>query len=313
MMLTITHTHEAGTIIEGTSRGDGTAPILKTHRWRWGRSISAWYIPGSRDHHPDRSRITATADALHDAGYTVTCQIDDTARSTAQVEADKIARQQARADALAAKAGRKAVEADRAWERHLQDVARLPEGGEPVKVGHHSEGRHRAALARADRSIRRSIEATAEADRAAQRAETASHTTGERYNPVTVSRRIEKIGADIRRLDRKIASDVYDRESGYRLATNVEIQARRARLTPRREELADQLAYWQQVHDEQVAAGTIGVYDATTIRVGDDVKVRGSWWTVTKVNPKTVLVSHGTAGGRARYSDVQAHRPAGRH
>ena len=40
-MLTITHTPEAGTLIEGTSRGDGTAEILKASGWRWGRSIGA--------------------------------------------------------------------------------------------------------------------------------------------------------------------------------------------------------------------------------------------------------------------------------
>lgn len=309
-MLVITHTHEAGTIIEGTSRGDGTAPILKAHRWRWGRSISAWYVPGSRDHHPNRHRITATATALQEAGHPVTCQIDDTARSTAQVEADKIARQQARADALAAKASKKAAEADQAWERHLQDVERLPEGGEPIKVGHYSEGRHRAALARADRSIRRSIQAAADADHAAQRAETASHTTGARYNPVTVSHRIEKIGADIRRVERGIVSDVYDPESGHRPATDAEIQARRTHRAARLDELADQLAYWQRVHDDQVADGTIGVYNATTIRPGDRVKVISSWWTVTRVNPKTVTIATENATLRARYSDIREHRAA---
>ena len=32
-MLSITHTHEAGTIIEGTAKGDGSAAILKANRW----------------------------------------------------------------------------------------------------------------------------------------------------------------------------------------------------------------------------------------------------------------------------------------
>jgi hypothetical protein len=33
-MLTITHTHAEGTLIDGTSRGDGTAEVLKANGWR---------------------------------------------------------------------------------------------------------------------------------------------------------------------------------------------------------------------------------------------------------------------------------------
>ena len=60
-MLSITHTHEAGTIIEGTAKGDGSAAILKANRWRWGRSIDAWYVPNSRDRLPQHHIITRTA------------------------------------------------------------------------------------------------------------------------------------------------------------------------------------------------------------------------------------------------------------
>jgi hypothetical protein len=44
IMLTITHTHAEGTLIEGTSKGGGTAEALKANAWRWGRSISAWSV-----------------------------------------------------------------------------------------------------------------------------------------------------------------------------------------------------------------------------------------------------------------------------
>ena len=48
-MLTITHTHEAGTLIEGTTRDDGSSAILKANGWRWGRSIAQWYLPHTRE------------------------------------------------------------------------------------------------------------------------------------------------------------------------------------------------------------------------------------------------------------------------
>ena len=138
-MLTITHTPEAGTIIEGTSRGDGTAEILKANGWRWGRSIGAWYVPQSRDRLPKWWNINRAAVALREAGHEVTIEADETFRPTAEVEADKIERQAARVDALEAKADRRAADADTADAAARRALDRLPEGGEPVKVGCHSE------------------------------------------------------------------------------------------------------------------------------------------------------------------------------
>lgn len=62
-MLTITHTHIAGTLIEGLSRGDGTGEVLKACGWRWGRSIGAWFVPQSRDRLPKAHVIQRTTSA----------------------------------------------------------------------------------------------------------------------------------------------------------------------------------------------------------------------------------------------------------
>ncbi|RKO19151.1 DUF3560 domain-containing protein, partial [Pseudarthrobacter phenanthrenivorans] len=75
-------------------------------------------------------------------------------RTTAEVEANKAARQEDRVEARNAKAAGRSAKEDAVWERQRRDIARLPEGGEPITIGHHSEGRHRAAIARADRSMR---------------------------------------------------------------------------------------------------------------------------------------------------------------
>lgn len=91
-MPTITHTHAAGTVIEGTSRGDGSAEILKPNGWRWGRSIGTWFVPNSRDHLPNPGKISRTADALRIAGFVVDNTVSTEHRSTAEVETDKIAR-----------------------------------------------------------------------------------------------------------------------------------------------------------------------------------------------------------------------------
>lgn len=311
-MLTITHTHEAGTIIDGTAKGDGSAEILKANRWRWGRSIGAWFVPNSRDRLPQDHVITRTAAALEAAGFELApLEIDRTSRSTAEVEAAKIARQADRVDALDAKADRKTANAETAWEKHERDVARLPEGGEPIKVGHHSEGRHRSAINKAHTSMRRSIDAHNDAEEAARRAEAAAATTDARYNPVTVANRIEKIGADIRRYERQIIADVYDPEKGYRPATDEQKAKRAAHYSPKLNELRDQLAYWEQVRADQIATGKATGYSRDTIAKGDAVKIRGHWVKVARVNAKTVSVETPYSWtDRAPYAEIQDHQPA---
>ncbi len=208
-MLTITHTREAGTLIDGTERGDGTNVVLKAHRWRFSRNLGTWYVPQSRDRAAKVRTIETTAAALREAGYDVQVTIDDTARAAAVVEADKIARQAARADALAAKADRKAGAADAAYARHEAAVERLPEGGEPIKVGHHSEKRHRRDTERAWSTLGTAVHAQRDADAAQQAAATAAATTGARYNPVTVGNRIDRLAAQIRKYERELVAPVY--------------------------------------------------------------------------------------------------------
>lgn len=310
-MLTITHTHEAGTIIEGTAKGDGTAAILKQHGWRWGRSISAWYVPNSRDRLPKDHVITRTAAALEAADYELELDIDRTTRSTADVEAAKAERQNDRVAALEAKADRRSTAADQAWARADATAAALPPGGEPIKIGHHSEQRHRNAIEKAHNAMGRAVAADAEADEAARRAKAATHTTAARYAPVTVANRIEKIGAELRRVERWIVSDVYNREKGYVPAT-AEQQAKRAeRAAEQLEELRDQLAYWEGVRAEQIASGRATNYGPDTVRKGDLVQIRGNWWRVARANKKTVSVETPYSWtDRSPWAEVQAHQPA---
>jgi len=310
-MLTITHTHEAGTIIEGTAKGDGTAPILKRQGWRWGRSITAWYVPQSRDRLPKDYIITRTAAALEEAGFVVELEIDRTTRSTTEVEAGKADRQADRVAALEAKAARKSDAADQAWARADAAGNPLPPGGEPIKIGHHSEQRHRNALEKAHTAMGRAVAADAEAAEAERRAEAATHTTGARYNPVTVANRIEKLAASIRRIEREIASPVYDDTRGY-VPASAELQARRAeRAAPRLGELRDQLAYWEQVRTDQIDSGRATNYGPHNVKKGDHVRIRGNWWKVARANAKTVSVETGYSWtDRSPWAEVQAHRAA---
>ncbi len=310
-MLTITHTHEAGTIIEGTSKGDGSAATLKTNGWRWGRSIGAWYVPYSRDNLPKHHIITRTAKALETAGFTVDLEIDNTSRNTADVEAGKAQRQTERVTALHAKAERKHELAALAEQRAEAAGNALPWGGEPIKIGHHSEQRHRNAIERAHRTLGQSVEADKEADRADQRAAAAEHTTARRYSPVRVANRIDKLAADIRRLERHINSPVYDEARGFIPAAPEQIAKRAELNAPKLDELRDQLTYWQGIRDEQIATGIATNYNSDTVKKGDYVKIRGTWSLVQRANPKTVRIQV-EAGWDLSYiwAEVKDHRPA---
>ena len=290
--LTITHTHQDGTLIDGTSRGDGTAEILKGLGWRWGRSIQTWYVTRSRDRRAKRTLITATATALEDAGHTVAVEIDDVPRPTATVETDKAAQAAARAAALAEKAERREAEALGAAARSRAAHDALPPMGEPIKVGHHSEAKHRRAIDRAWNAWSKEVATGQAAEEAKRRAREAAAATGARNNPVTVANRIEKLSADVRRLERLHGTN----------SNHSELH-----------QLRDQLDYWQNIRTEQIAVGIATDYGPQTVQAGDLVKIGSDWFTVQRANRKTVRVQPNwlyPLGGTIPWYKVRAHRPA---
>lgn len=302
--LTITHTHADGTLIDGTSRGDGSAEVLKAQRWRWARNLGCWYIQHSRDRRAKLAQIDATAAALRAVGFTVEIEIDDTYRPTAEVEADKIARQQGRVDALEAKADRKAGAAEAAWDAERAATAALPEGGEPIKVGHHSEGRHRRAVEKSWNALGKAVHSEREAAAARGRADAAAKTTDRRYQPVTVARRIDKVAAELRGLER--TRDGYSRtlhtnkQAGQKFTETHEpaAGAHRERVLAEIEHTAEELAYWQGVRAQQIADGKVTPYSADVLAKGDHVFYVGQWNEVVKVNAKTVTIRSIVGGSR---------------
>ncbi|WP_280248520.1 MULTISPECIES: DUF3560 domain-containing protein [Nocardia] len=296
--LTITHTRAAGTLIEGTRKGDGTAEILKANGWRWFRSLGMWGVPQSRDRKCKRWTVDRTADALTAAGYVVAFDIDDTARPAAEVEADRNARQADRVAALEAKADRRHDQSVAAETRMKRAHDALPPWGEPIKIGHHSERRHRRAHEKAHQAWGASVQADRAAAEADRHAEAASHTTAHRENVGVTLRRIQQLEAELRSAERnrdgyrrklftnsQTGQDVYDEKT----PANGDY---RAQLESRIAELADQIAYWRAHVQKQQDNGEI-VYDRTMLRKGDYVRYSkfGLWpYPVERVNAKSVTV-----------------------
>lgn len=308
-MLEITHTVAEGSLLAGTSRGDGSAEVVKPLGWRWGRSIGCWYLPHSRDRRADAGRLETCRTALVGVGFDVEVRMDDTMPGTAELERGKIERQQRRVDALAARsatAERAAQAADAAADAAFD---RLPPAGEPIKIGHHSEGRHRRAIERAGKAMDKAVTAGQVAAEAARRHQTASHTTGARYAPQTVANRIAKLEAEIRATQRAI--DGHTRGRGdYAIQIAPATGAYLERLQHQLAEQTDALQYWQKVRAEQVETGTATNYSRATIAAGDQVRICGQWRRVVRANPTTVSVETDyTWTDRAPYSAIQDHRP----
>ena len=240
-------------------------------------------------------------------GFTVELDVDNTRRAAAEVEADRAERASDRAAGLAVKADRLRDAATVAEQREQAASAALPPMGEPIKIGHHSENRHRRAIEKARTTLSKSVEADRNAEHAAQRAAAAQKTTEQRYKPDQIRRRLETLGADLRRQER--ARDGHTRTlytDGYGVK-HVEETApatgeHRVRVLDDIDRLADQITFWE----EQLAAAAANganLWDKTTVAVGDIVYAGGSAYRVAKVNAKSVRVG-GEFSGLLPYSKI---------
>ena len=315
--ITITHTPADGTLVEGTSRGDGTNTVLKANGFRWFRTLGLWGVSGSRDRDPNRAKIAAAADALRAAGHDVELDIDDTHRDPATVEADRAARAGDRAAALAAKADRRREQADAAWDADRRATAALPPGGEPIKVGHHSETRHRNAIDKTHRAIGRAVTAEREAVETARRADVATRATDHRYNPVTVKNRIDGLEAEQRADQRALdghTRTAFTMGDGTKVldVTDPATGGHRDTLTARMAARAADIAYWTEIREQQIAAGQATNYSRNTIAPGDQVLYRRQWYPVRRANAKTVTIPSIVGGSwtdTIGYHKLSGHRP----
>jgi len=304
-MIVIRHTSETGTLVDGTARGDGSAEVLKAEGFRWGRSISCWFRPMSRDHAPDLYRIKRAAEQLRAAGFEVEVEVDATPRGQAEAEADRAARLDDRADALAAKAERKDREATNRLAAAHAISDRIP-FGQPILVGHHSERGHRADLKRIENHMNRFCEAYDEAKEAGRAAETAGRHMAHREHPLVVARRIDRLETDLRRT----VAVLEGRSVAYGCKTPS--SQWREQLEANAAHLREQLEHWRRIHAEQVESGKVGEWTQADVQRGDLVQVRGRWVKVARVNRTTVSVETGYSWtDRVPYHEIREHRRPG--
>ena len=139
--------------------------------------------------------------------------------------------------------------------------------------------------------VARTIAATVKAEHDRRRALAASAGEANRRSPSAVKNRIDRLEADQRR-------DKQARDGSRRLVE---------RIAHRQGDID----YWKGVYATQVDQGIAEEFSSSTITKGDEVRYRGRWYVVTRVNPKSVTVQMSRGTGSIRYHEVAERRSGG--
>jgi uncharacterized protein DUF3560 len=296
-VITIVHTERDGTLIEGSSKGDGVYEVLLDLRcrgqgnWRYFRSLGQLGLGQSRDKPAQRWKIDTAAEALRAAGHQVEVSIDnDTRRTFAEAEADRYQRAEDRTLYHDEVAGRAAGRSEAAYRAEHRIIDGYP-AGQPILVGHHSERRHRRDLERADAHRRRAWDEQDKAGYHADRADAAErYQAGRESVPVTL-RRIAKLEAEARQVQRRL--DGTDKFMSYGHPATGEW---REQLLTRARDINEELGYWRK-HIAARQADGAKVWEPADFAKGDFVQIGlGAWHEVIRVNKKTLTLPAIIAG-----------------
>jgi hypothetical protein len=290
-MIRIVHTRASGTLVFGATRHDGPGTVISSvpDRWRFSRAIGdegAWFLTNSRGHRVRHEAIGRLAAALRAAGYTVEVTITASSHATAAIEADR---------AVWA-AGRAAFYTELADDRISSATVRLAAIdarraavpiGQPV-----INDRYAGFLTRLNQAEDAARAQLATGGYWQRRAEAAASTQRYRHNPRVTVRRIERLEADQRRLQRRRDGlDPTGERSGSYFTDLAEADVALA-------DLGDEIDYWR---GELAALETAGVFRSWTrddFRPGDEARVLNVWYPVVRVNTKPSPSNSPTATAR---------------
>jgi hypothetical protein len=198
--------------------------------------------------------------------------------------AEKVEAQQERAETRAERSEDRAqaatAEAKARFNSHNIETLRGMQG-EPVKIGHHSEGRHRRLIEKADNDMRKGCEALDKAKHYERRAEAARATAeGKQYSdPAFLGRRIKEQEAEERDLLRRM-------EGKGMIVSGPPSEEYRQRLAQLLEDVRDKLGFYR--HCLETCGQT--VYTRETLKGKKYVLIRGRWEEIVRLNPTTVAV-----------------------
>ncbi|NDK24679.1 DUF3560 domain-containing protein [Streptomyces sp. TR1341] len=289
--ITIRHTRAEGTLIHGSEPGDGVLEALNPWGFRYARSIGFVYLRGSRDRTADMRRIRGAKAALEEAGHTVTVDIDEAVRRAFEVaENERYERAGARTERFDARADRLQESSDEKWARGRRIAASYQ--GEPVKIDHYSAGRHMRDLARAKTLFGQSVAEQQEADRCRSRADSAASYEEGRKHPGTTLRRLDRLNAERRHVERQMERVVRTAEGCTEAGNPLDpklIVDNLAKLDADHHDLCEQIAHWD-AHLAEVQAAGVKIWGKGDFAPGDYAQLGDRWYLVLRANAKSLTV-----------------------
>jgi hypothetical protein len=204
--------------------------------------------------------------------------------------AEKVEREQEKAEARAERMENRADKADaESTSRYeaAKEIGSYIPFGQPILVGHHSEGRHRAAIKKIDNNMRKSVEASEKASYYRDRLANAQHTAeGKKFkNAGYLVNRIKECETELRALDRYLQGKHYTYSEPRPISDE-----RRAFLNERIAVEQDKLDYMTFCLKELSQEKT--VWTKETLKEMKYAKVKGRWREIVRCNPTTVSVSN---------------------
>ena len=167
---------------------------LKQNGFRWAQTSKVWY---AKDYPHRREFLNTLA--------TQGADVAASGASFAERMEEKAERAEARQDRLETAAEKASAEATRRFNTVHQIGDMIPMG-QPILVGHHSEGRHRAAIKRMDTNMSKGVEATKLAQHLEQRAASTGANLKGYDKPGFLARRIKECEAELRKLQKSQAN-----------------------------------------------------------------------------------------------------------
>lgn len=290
----IAHTGD-GTLIHDTDRSDTELQrLIKAARFRWSRNLGAWYLPRAW-HYDTRTRyVDQLVTAAAEAGRTIPVERDRTrSRTVAEVETDRVDRAKRRADRLHARADQLEQNALTDEQTARQRLSAWP-FGQPLVGSPAAMQRQRSFMTRERARLDRALHTYEQAQDRRRRAHAAEQTARANENPGVISRRIQRLQADLRRVERAIAGE---QSPWSKPATGESLD----RLTAQADELREQIR-WNEgaLRDAEKNSGRL--WAADDFRVGDEALIGSVWYPVKRVNRKSLTVPALLGMGSDHYS-----------
>lgn len=253
---------------------------LKSHGFRWSSRQKIWYAKES-SYRLEFIKEIAT-------------QEDDASEAISYAEQMNRLRERgaARAEQLGARAERKEKESERFHQvgHNISDQIPL---GQPVLVGHHSEQHHRRDIDRIDRLHHAGMAAQQEAESLQARSDGAQRRLHQLDDPGVILRRIERIEADRRMIQRRIDDTTKALQTGVdRYGTRI-IPERYEQLLVFSQtminDLDEKIVYWKGQIQEAEDSG-IKVWGPDDFQPDDRICGEFGGATVKRVNKKSLSV-----------------------